>query len=226
MEKNIYACFKQVEIKKGDGPREKLWQKGCISLSNSELIAIILGSGTQKHSVTQLAEEANKCLEQKSGKPDLESLCAINGIGKCASAKIAAAIELGKRLNNRTGIKIIKPEQIYPLVEFIADKKQEHFLTITLNGANEVIKVRTITIGILNRTVIHPREVFADAVTDRAAGIIVAHNHPSGSLEPSNEDKSITKRLKDAGKILGINLIDHIIVTTSDYFSFLENFLL
>ena len=108
------------------------------------------------------------------------------------------------------------------MIQHYADRKQEHFLCVSLNGSNEVIAVRIISVGLVNKTHVHPREVFADAITDRASAVIVAHNHPSGNVEPSKEDMEITKQLKSAGEILGIKLLDHIIFNRINYFSFLE----
>jgi DNA repair protein RadC len=109
-----------------------------------------------------------------------------------------------------------------PLIRHFADRKQEHFLRVTINGANEVLNVRVISIGLLDRTPVHPREVFADAITDRASGIILAHNHPEGGVEPSEADADVTRRIKQAGEIVGIHLLDHIIFNPTTYFSFLE----
>jgi DNA repair protein RadC len=107
-----------------------------------------------------------------------------------------------------------------PLISSIADKQQEHFVCISLNGANEVIENRTVTVGLLNKSQVHPREVFADVITDRAAGVILAHNHPSGELKPSDSDLKIHEQLTEAGKILGIKILDHIIISKKGYYSF------
>lgn len=112
---------------------------------------------------------------------------------------------------------------VLPLIQHFSDRKQEHFTAISLNGANEVLNVRIVTIGLVNQSQVHPREVFADALTDRASAIIVAHNHPSGNLTPSMEDIEVTKRIKEAGKILGLKLLDHIIFSTKGSYSFKEN---
>ena len=118
------------------------------------------------------------------------------------------------------------PSDVFPLVAHFADLKQERFLTVSLNGAHEVIQTRTVSVGLVNRTLIHPREVFADALTDRACAIIVAHNHPSGQLTPSPEDKDITRRLRGAGELLGIPLLDHLVFSRQDFYSFVEHGLL
>jgi DNA repair protein RadC len=111
---------------------------------------------------------------------------------------------------------------VLPLIRHFADRKQEHFICVSLNGANEIIATRVVSVGLVNKTQVHPREVFADPITDRASAVIVAHNHPSGSLEPSKEDIDITARLKSAGEILGIRLLDHVIFNSKGYYSFLE----
>jgi DNA repair protein RadC len=118
---------------------------------------------------------------------------------------------------------ILMPQDATPhIAAKIMNKKQEHFVVVTLDGAHHVIKTRVVSKGLVNRTIIHPREVFFPAVRDRACAVIVGHNHPSGKVEPSAEDKEVTKRIKDAGAVMGIPLLDHIIVTKSGYYSFLE----
>ena len=121
------------------------------------------------------------------------------------------------------GFKIGLPPDILPLIQHMADRKREHFLCISLNGAYEVITVRTVSVGQVNKTQVHPREVFADPLTDRATAIIVAHNHPTGNLTPSKDDIAITRQLNPAGEILGIRLLDHIIFSHKGYYSFVEN---
>jgi DNA repair protein RadC len=123
-------------------------------------------------------------------------------------------------------VKITKPEDILPLIAEYRQKRQEHFICLTLNGAGEVLGNRVITVGLLNHSLVHPREVFAEAITDRAASIICVHNHPSGSLEPSSQDIAITNQLREAGSLIGIQLIDHIIVTKNGHTSMREKGLL
>lgn len=119
-------------------------------------------------------------------------------------------------------IKINFPNDVLPILQKYANRKQEHFIMVSLDGSHSIIKTRVITKGILNRTIIHPREIFRPAIMDSAMSIILCHNHPSGKPKPSKEDQEITKRLKDAGKIIGINVIDHIIISKTGYYSFLE----
>jgi len=160
-----------------------------------------------------------------SGWPTLESihLEKIVGVGQAKAGLILAALEFARRRIRPNGVKITRSEQILPLVQHIADRKQEHFVCISLNGAHEVIATRIITIGLVNSTQIHPREVFSDPLVDRACAIIVAHNHPSGNPAPSDEDRRVTRVLKDAGSILGIRLLDHIVFASSGYYSFADS---
>jgi len=133
-----------------------------------------------------------------------------------------AAIEFARRRIKPEGAKIATPADLLPHVRHFADRKQEHFLCASINGANEVLNIRVVSIGLIDRSPVHPREVFADALSDRASAIIVAHNHPGGGVEPSPSDINITAQLKAAGAIVGIELLDHIIFNRNEYFSFLE----
>ena len=119
-------------------------------------------------------------------------------------------------------MKIKFPADVLPLIQHYADRKQEHFLCVSINGANEVMSVRIVSIGLINKSHVHPREVFADVISERASAVIVAHNHPHGGLVPSNEDRKITKQLKESAKILGLSFLDHIIFNTKGYYSFAE----
>ena len=152
-----------------------------------------------------------------------EDLSQFEGVGDAKATLILAAIEFARRRIKPEGTKIETPTDILPLVRHYADRKQEHFLCATVNGANEVLNIRVISIGLIDRSPVHPREVFADAVADRASGIVVAHNHPAGSLDPSPADVEITRQLKQAGEVVGIALLDHIIFNRTSYFSFLES---
>jgi DNA repair protein RadC len=136
---------------------------------------------------------------------------------------ILAALEFARRRIKPEGAKIQTPADLLPHVRHYADRKQEHFLCATINGANEILNIRVVTIGLIDQTPVHPREVFAEAVSDRASAIIVAHNHPAGSLQPSTADIEITQKIKNAGLTLGIELLDHIIFNRQSYYSFLED---
>jgi DNA repair protein RadC len=212
------------EIPKQDKPREKLAKKGVESLTNRELLMVILGKGIKGKDVTELANDILKLIEKEN--LTIEKLEKIQGIGKARAGQILASFELAKRYLLKPERKIKNTEDVLKLVDEIRDKKQEHFITITLTGASNVIKKRIVFKGTINYSVVHPREIFADALTDRAAGIVFVHNHPEGDVEPSEQDKRITKQLCKAGELLGIQVIDHITVTKNEYFSFQEEGLL
>lgn len=214
---------KITDIPKLDRPREKLQQKGAEGLSDLELMAILLGRGIKGHDVLTVAERILKALDSNKGQVNLEELQKIEGVGLAKAALIAAALEFARRRIRPEGLKISFPADVLPLIQHYADRKQEHFICISINGANEVIASRVVSVGLVNRTQVHPREVFADPITDRASAIIIAHNHPAGELTPSNEDLEITKQLKSAGETLGIRLLDHIIFNHKGHYSFLES---
>ncbi len=211
------------DLPKLDRPREKLQQKGAEALSDIELIAILLGSGIKGHDVMTVAKQILKVFDSNNAKPTLEELQKIEGVGLAKAALIASAIEFARRRIRPEGLKISFPLDVLPLIRHYADRKQEHFICVSVNGANEVITSRVVSVGLVNKTQVHPREVFADPITDRASAIIVAHNHPSGSLTPSKEDIEITKQLKSAGETLGIRLLDHIIFNHKGHYGFMEN---
>jgi DNA repair protein RadC len=204
-------------------PRERLISSGPTILSDSELLSVILGSGIKNKDVYTLAGEVLKVIDRVNGKPDIKELLSLPGLGNAKAALICAVMEFARRILHPDHRKIKSPGDVYSVVQHFADRKQEHFLTLSLNGAQEVIAIRIVSIGLVNRTIVHPREVFADPLTDRAASIVVAHNHPSGQVDPSNEDIEVTSRLKNAGAVLGIGLLDHLIFSKTAYYSFLED---
>ncbi len=206
-----------------DRPREKLKKKGPRALSDFELLEVIIGSGNKGVDVGQIARNVLKKFRAGVENLTLDQLETIKGMNIAKSSKVIAAIELSKRYLVKKGIKVTNPEDIFPLVQEYRDKKQEYFICMTLDGAGNLIQSRVVSIGTIEQSPVHPREVFADAISDRAAGVIFVHNHPTGDLTPSEEDKEITKRLIEAGKLLGIKVCDHIIVTNKSYFSFKEN---
>ncbi|HUX11678.1 MAG TPA: JAB domain-containing protein, partial [Spirochaetia bacterium] len=139
------------------------------------------------------------------------------------AALLSAAIEFSRRQLCPERRRIAFPADVLPLVRHFADRKQEHFISLSLNGAHEVSAVRVVSVGLVNRTIVHPREVYADPVTDRASAVIVCHNHPSGNVDPSSEDREVTRRLAAAGETLGIPLLDHVVFSERAYYSFLEH---
>jgi len=209
--------------KNGPDVRERILRDGPRSLADRELLAAMLGSGCAGKSVTALAHDVLDIIDK--GKLDLEIglLKQLSGMGDAKACAIAAAIELGRRFYSIRDKRIAMPKDVFPLISHFADRKQEHFLCVSLNGAHEVIFTRQITSGLVNKTVVHPREIFADPITDRACAIIVAHNHPSSNIEPSKEDIEITKRLRGAGDVLGIPLLDHLVFSSNAYYSFVEH---
>ncbi len=216
---------KRNQITRGDGPREILEQYGPLELADWELIAILLGAGGKGHGVVKIANELLALLDKLGTRNPIppEHLYTIPGIGLARASRIIAAIELGRRIYAPSLKHIGTPPDVLPHIAHYQDRPQEHFLVLSLNGAHEVLGVYVISIGLVNRTLVHPREVFAQALQDRATSIIVAHNHPSGKVDPSYEDRRLTKRLREVGDLLGIPLLDHIIFTTGNkFYSFLE----
>lgn len=211
------------DIPESERPREKLLNNGATTLSDQELLAIILGKGTQKDDVLSLSRKIIKIIDNKGLSFSAHDITDIDGIGTAKAASIAAAFEFVRRRIKPEGLIIKFPADILPLIQHYADRKQEHFLCVSINGANEVMSVRVVTIGLINKTHVHPREVFADVLSERASAVIVAHNHPQGDLQPSDEDKKVTMMLQEAAKTLKINFLDHIIFNTMGYYSFLEN---
>lgn len=210
------------DIPESDRPREKLLRKGAAALTDQELIAVLLGKGTPGMDVMTLASKLARVIDQKGLSVQAEDLSGFNGVGNATAAILLAAIEFARRRIKPEGAKIQTPADLLPHVRHYADRKQEHFLCATINGANEILNIRVVSIGLIDRTPVHPREVFADALADRASAVIVAHNHPSGPLTPSSADVEATKQIKQAGQIVGIELLDHIIFNRYGYYSFLE----
>lgn len=210
------------EMAEADRPREKLLRKGARALSDQELLAILLGKGTPGMDVMALAAKLVRLVDEKGLEVKADDLSQFSGVGDAKATLILAAIEFARRRIKPEGAKIETPADLLPHVRHYADRKQEHFICASINGANEILNIRVVSIGLIDRSPVHPREVFADALSDRASAIIVAHNHPSGGLDPSGSDIEITAQLKAAGEIVGIELLDHIIFNRTGYFSFLE----
>jgi DNA repair protein RadC len=210
------------DIPKEDRPREKLLRKGAAALNDQELLAVMLGKGTPELDVMALAGKLLHVVDEKGIDVQQEDLDSLAGVGNAKAALILAALEFARRRIKPEGAKIRTPADLLPHVRHYGDRKQEHFLCASINGANEILNIRVVSIGLIDRAPVHPREVFADALADRAAAVIVAHNHPSGGTEPSSYDIEATAQLKAAGAVLGITLLDHIIFNRAGYYSFLE----
>jgi len=203
-------------------PREKLRENGAAALTDEELVAAILGMGTAGIDVRTISRQvAGLICEHREGLT-LDHLLSVPGMGLAKGGQILSAFELARRHLMRETVKIECAEDLLPLLADIRTKSQEHFVCITLNGANELIEKRIVTIGLLDRTLVHPRDVYADVLTDRAAAVIFAHNHPSGDLQPSDADLKTQEQLVQAAKILGIRVLDHVIISKKGHFSFQE----
>ena len=214
------------DLHKNDKPREKLLNKGVEALKNDELLAILLGSGVQGKDVRKLAKEIVSLMDDSFEHLTLDKLCDIHGLGTAKASQILASLELSKRYLIRSNKRITSAQEVYEELKEFSTKNKEHFLSITLDGASHIINTRTVFIGTLNQSLVHPREVFSDAIADRAAGIIIAHNHPSGTLEASRADIQITQRLKEVSKLVGIELLDHVILSKHGFYSFSDEGLL
>lgn len=210
-------------LEKIDRPREKLKERGVAALTDQELLAVIIGNGTRQQKLHQISLNLLLFFNQKGIDTSFKELIEVAGLGESKACRLLAAVEFSKRKLQPKHFHLNHPKEAIPLLCAYADKRQEHFICIELNGAYELIQTRLVSIGLLNRTMVHPREVFADAIKNHAGAIIVAHNHPSGNLDPSEEDIAMTQRLKQAGQLLGIPLLDHIIFSAEGYFSFLDH---
>jgi len=219
------------DLPKNERPRERLQRYGAQALSDAELLAVLIRTGTPTESALVLAQRILKGDGVKTGlsfvaEASLEELSNIKGIGLAKSVQLKAAIELGRRISsckNSDVISINSPADVKNLLmEEMRFLKKEYFKVILLNVKNHVISVENISIGSLNTSIVHPREVFKPAIKRSSASIILAHNHPSGDPTPSHEDIQITKRLVEAGKVLGIEVLDHVIIGDGVFFSFKE----
>lgn len=218
-----------------DRPREKLFARGAASLSDEELMMIILGSGIKGKPVNYVAKKVVGFIKERmigtdgfeeNFKKYFNNLKSIDGVGFAKASLIIAAYEFFFRCNDRSENTIISARDIYPLVNSIIAKKQEHLIVFNLNGRNRIISKNVVTVGLIDQSLVHPREIYSNAIKEMAASIILVHNHPSGDLEPSMDDIKTTEQIKKAGDILGIPLLDHIIVSKNGYYSFKESHLL
>ena len=207
-------------------PRERLQRFGAEALSAQEILALILGRGIAGESVTMTAQRLLSKFGNLRGiaGASLEELAEIRGIGLAKASQIKAAFELANRIEGQpeTGKRqVVKnPVEVVGVVKGrLKGKKKEHFLVVLLDTRNQVIKVSEVSVGSLDTSVVHPREVFKEAISASAASVIFVHNHPSGDTEASEEDVELSKRLAEVGEIMGIDVLDHIIVTDNDYLS-------
>jgi DNA repair protein RadC len=203
-------------------PRERLLVMGPAALSDHELLAILLNTGIRGKNVITLAKELLERLDRDKDIPPVKELARLAGLGEAKACAIAAMLEYGRRRWGGFGARINHPQDVFTLIRHYADRKQERFICVSLNGAHEVLAIRVVTVGLVNRTIIHPREVFSDVIQDRAAAVIAAHNHPSGCLTPSVEDDDVTLTLMKAADVLGIRFLDHVIFSETAYFSYCQ----
>ncbi len=212
-------------ISRFDKPREKLEKYGPEKLTDAELLAILLRTGTKDLDVLKLSHKILKVFEkEKFVDINVTDLKKINGIGSAKACEIVACLELGKRLlKNKKSSILLSPKDVWNRMEDVRGSKREHLVVFYLDSRSQEISRETISIGTLNESLVHPREVFESAIKNNAAAIIIAHNHPSGDLEPSQADIDIAKQLTHAGKILGIRVYDNIIVSNTSYKSIIGN---
>lgn len=219
-----------------DRPYEKLEKSGAENLTDAELLAVIIRTGSRNDTSLDLTRRIINRYSDGKGlgylkKASISQLCEIKGVGRVKAIQIKAAVELGARLSKpplvNGKVKISSPDDIGSMyMEKFRQSSREYFIVLVLNTRNEVIKELNISIGSLSETVVHPREVFSEVIKQPAAAVILMHNHPSGDSSPSKNDKQTTNRLADAGKILGIKILDHVIIGDGNIFSFKENGLL
>jgi DNA repair protein RadC len=213
------------DLPKDERPRERLVKFGEQALSAQELLQLILGRGAAGESVAVTAQKmlAQFGSLQKLAEASIEELSSIKGIGLAKAAQIKAAFEISRRLSTQTpsykSKELTDPEKVYRLIKSkLKDYHKEHFYIIALDSRNH--SIAEVSVGSLNASIVHPREVFAEAIKNKAASVIFAHNHPSGDPEPSEDDLLLTKKLVESGKILGIEVFDHIIIVKDGFFSF------
>lgn len=206
--------------------RERVFARGMNYPSDAELLMLILGSGTKAMPVEEIAYKMLDTIDFTASKSLVDDFLRIPGVGMGKALAIAAAIEFGRRKASHLNAVVNAPQDLLPFIKQYAFKSSEHFIAVSLSGTREIISQKIVALGNSNSAIINPREVFYDAVQAGASAVILAHNHPSGNASPSQEDMETTKRLCSAADILGISVLDHIIITKDDYFSFNEHNLL
>ena len=217
-----------MDLPENERPRERLLRYGADSLSNGELLAIILRTGIANENVLNLSSRVIKNCGGLNGilTMSADGFMSISGIGKAKAAQILAVVEISKRFKSFHAGENIKITQPIDAANIVMDNmrtmKKEYLKVIMMNTKNIIISIKDVSIGSLNSSIVHPREVFTEAIKNSSASIIICHNHPSGDPTPSNEDINITYRLKECGKLLGIELVDHIIIGEGKYISLKE----
>ena len=214
------------DLPREERPRERLQKVGADNLSLAELLALVIERGRRGENVLAIAQNLISHFGNlaKMKEATIEELQQVNGIGFATACKLKAAFELGEKAQTMTteyGQKIESAKDVFKLLKNdLGNKKKEHFKVLSLDSRNKLISIDNVSVGTINTNLVHPREVFKTAIQHLAVSIILVHNHPSGDTEPSEADIEITKRLIESGKIMGIDILDHIIITKNKFFSF------
>jgi len=217
------------DMVEGERPRERLLQSGSGVLTDADLVSVLFGTGGPGEGVLELGIRVTSAIPLRQlHRVPVEELLLVKGLGQARAAQLLAAAELGRRLwpDGDAAALVRGPETVFDLTRDIRGANREHFVGFYLNSRNQVLRREIISIGSLNASIVHPREVYQPAIAVSAASLILAHNHPSGDPTPSEEDLAITRRLVEAGRILGIDILDHVVVAKDAYASFKERKLL
>ena len=217
------------DMVEGERPRERLLQSGPGVLTDADLVSVLFGTGGPGEGVLELGIRVTSAIPLRQlHRVPVEELLLVKGLGQARAAQLLAAAELGRRLwpDGDAAALVRGPETVFDLTRDIRGANREHFVGFYLNSRNQVLRREIISIGSLNASIVHPREVYQPAIAVSAASLILAHNHPSGDPTPSEEDLAITRRLVEAGRILGIDILDHVVVAKDAYASFKERKLL
>lgn len=209
------------KMSKVEQPRERLKNFGVSQLTDQELIALLVASGSKENGLQKITNSVINILDKK-GELNLNDLSSIKGLGLVKSSQLCAALELGRRKSEKRNRQILDPEDVHKVVRHYASREQELFISVAINCAHEILTIDVASMGTINQCIVHPREVFSNAIKNRAIAIIICHNHPTGNLNPSLNDLHITKRLVECGKILGIEIIDHLIFSEDEFHSMKE----
>lgn len=219
---NHYKTIK--EMPEDERPRERIKNDGSCNLSDTELISVLLGSGVAGIPVQTIAQNIVSYLASNDGNDvSIEELTKIKGVGMAQACIISAAVELGRRMQKPIKIRYRNTKAIYDNIRHYGDRDQEHFICIMFNGALEILGTKVVTIGLIDRSLVHPREVFSEPIKAKASAIVIAHNHPSGNLHPSPDDLGVTQAIINAGKVLGIQVMDHLIFSETGFYSMNEH---
>ncbi len=202
--------------------RELVMQKGLSFPSDSELLMLILGSGTRTVPVESLARKSLEVIRGSPPEDLVGRLGGISGMGTSKALAVAASLELGRRMCGYLRAVVNRPSEVIPYVKHFAMEQREHFVCVSLNGAHEILHIRVVSVGTSSRAIVHPREVLSEPVAENASAVICCHNHPFGPCRPSRADEEATRVLRESAELLGINFLDHIIISRDTYFSFME----